>query len=62
MYVSVAELSKDWNIAPTGVLHVGAHLAEEALDYETFGWTPVIWVEAQPNLVQALNSKLDSLE
>ena len=60
MYVSVAELSKDWNIAPTGVLHVGAHLGEEALDYEKFGWTPVIWVEAQPNLVQALNFELDS--
>jgi hypothetical protein len=30
----VSELSKYWNIAPTGVLHVGAHLGEEASDYE----------------------------
>lgn len=60
MIITVLELSKYWNIAPTGVLHVGAHLGEEALDYEKFGWTPTIWVEAQPNLVQTLNSKLDS--
>ena len=52
-------MSKYWNIAPTGVLHVGAHLGEEAADYEKFGWTPVIWVEAQPNLVQKLKSNLD---
>lgn len=55
----MSELSKYWNIAPTGVLHVGAHLGEEASDYEKFGWTPVIWVEAQPSLVKVLNSKLD---
>ena len=59
MYITVSELSKYWNIAPTGVLHVGAHLGEEASDYEKFGWAPVIWVEAQPNLVKVLNSKLD---
>ncbi len=53
-------MSKYWNIAPTGVLHVGAHLGEEASDYEKFGWTPVIWVEAQPALVKKLNSKLDT--
>jgi hypothetical protein len=59
VFIKVSELSKYWNIAPTGVLHVGAHLGEEALDYEKFGWTPVIWVEAQPTLVQKLNLKLD---
>ena len=60
MFITVSELSRYWNISPTGVLHVGAHLGEEALDYEKFGWTPVIWVEAQPILVQKLNSRLDS--
>lgn len=60
MLITVSELSKYWNLAPTGVLHVGAHLGEEASDYEKFDWTPAIWVEAQPNLVQTLNSKLDS--
>ena len=61
MFISVSELSKYWNIKPRGVLHVGAHLAEEASDYKNFGWAPIIWVEAQPNLVKILNSKLDPL-
>lgn len=61
MFISVSELSKYWNIKPRGVLHVGAHLAEEASDYESFGWAPVIWVEAQPNLVKILNSQLNPL-
>lgn len=61
MFISVSELSKYWSIKPRGVLHVGAHLAEEASDYENFGWAPVIWVEAQPNLVKILNSKLNPL-
>ncbi len=59
MYITVPELSNYWNIAPTGVLHVGAHLGEEASDYEKFSWSPVIWVEAQPSLVKILNAKLD---
>ncbi len=59
MFITVAELSRYWKIIPSGVLHVGAHLAEEALDYEKYNWTPVIWVEAQPNLVQELNLRLD---
>ncbi len=59
MFITVAQLSRYWKIAPSGVLHVGAHLAEEALDYEKYNWTPVIWIEAQPNLVQELNLRLD---
>jgi FkbM family methyltransferase len=62
VYISVSELSKYWDIKPKGVLHVGAHLGEEATDYENFGWVPVIWVEAQPNLVKILNAKLDPLK
>jgi len=60
MFIKVSELSKYWSMAPTGVLHVGAHLAEEASDYEKFSWLPVIWVEAQPDLVAKLVSKLDA--
>lgn len=59
MFITVSELSQHWKVFPNGVLHVGAHFAEEALDYEKFGWAPVIWVEAQPSLIQAMQSKLD---
>lgn len=58
MLISLKEISSVWGIKPNGVLHVGAHLGEEAMEYESFGWLPVIWVEAQPELVKALRNKL----
>ena len=59
MFISVKEMAKYWNIDPSGVLHVGAHLAEEAIEYEKYGWLPITWVEAQPDLVKILESKLE---
>jgi len=63
MFLSVREMSKRWGIHPTGVLHVGAHHAEESSDYTQFGWTPVIWVEANPaliaHIVDAVKEKFD---
>ena len=55
-------MSRNWGVTPTGVVHVGAHLAEEAPDYEKFGWTPVIWVEAQPELANQLKQNLDPVD
>lgn len=59
MLISVDELHNLWNIRPTGVVHVGAHLAEESKEYEKFDWVPIIWIEAQPTLVEELKKKLD---
>lgn len=59
MLISVDELHNLWNIRPTGVVHVGAHLAEESKGYERFNWAPIIWIEAQPALVEELKKKLD---
>jgi FkbM family methyltransferase len=59
MLFSVSRLKKYWNIKPTGVLHVGAHEAEEAPDYEKENWFPVIWVEGQVDLVKRLKARLD---
>ena len=56
--MSLKEMSSVWGMQPNGVLHVGAHLAEEASEYESFGWLPVIWVEAQPELVKVLRNRL----
>jgi FkbM family methyltransferase len=58
MLISVQELARDWDIQANGVIHVGAHLGEEATQYENENWVPVIWVEAQPNLVAALRTRL----
>lgn len=59
MLIQVSELVKVWGLKPRGVLHVGAHKAEEAIAYEEAGWLPVIWVEAQPELVKCLTRDLN---
>ena len=59
MLISVTELDRYWRIKPNGVLHVGAHLGEESKAYDTHGWQPVIWIEAQPSLVKSLQLSLD---
>lgn len=57
--MNVNELSRVWGLEPNGVLHVGAHLGEEALEYEKHQWLPVTWIEAQPALATQLAQNLD---
>lgn len=54
MLISVRELHHYWNVTPIGVVHVGAHEAEELLEYRNNRFGQVIWVEAQPNLAEKL--------
>ena len=35
--MSLKEMSSVWGMNPNGVLHVGAHLGEEANEYESYG-------------------------
>jgi len=60
--ISVDELRSRFDVSPSGVLHVGAHLAEESIEYERAGWSRlnrIIWVESQSVLVQQLTNELD---
>jgi FkbM family methyltransferase len=59
VFFSPAELSKWWEIKPTGVVHVGAHLAEEAEVYSASSWGRVVWIEAQRDLVRKLETRID---
>ncbi len=59
MLITVDNLDKFWNIRPNGVLHVGAHLAEESKEYSSHGWGVVIWVEAQEKLANELRNSLN---
>ena len=54
--ITVRQLAVIWRVRPVGVLHVGAHEAEELDDYMACGWMPVIWVEANPNRAAQLRS------
>src|SRR5665213_2100681 len=42
---------------PRGVLHVGAHEAEERHVYRARGWGPVVWVEMLPEKAESLRTE-----
>lgn len=43
-----------YGISPKNVLHIGAHLGEEAASYEDNGVLKVVWFEANPKLAMEL--------
>ena len=47
---------------PKGIIHLGAHLAEELEDYLSDNQKNVIWVEANPNLYEQLMNKISNSE
>lgn len=61
MLFSINELVKHWCISPRSVLHIGAHLAEECDLYRSVGWDKVIWIEANPELINDLRKKVEPL-
>ena len=61
----IREFVRLHNLNPIGVLHVGAHEAEEVGEYIANGFAksaPIIWVEAQAGLAEILKNRLDSTE
>lgn len=46
MLLSVKLISKVLGVKPAGVVHVGAHQAEEALAYRKYNWGQVLWIDA----------------
>lgn len=62
MLFPISHLNQFFKIKPYGVLHVGAHRAEELQDYEKHEWGQVTWVEAQPLLANYLRETLNPLK
>lgn len=65
MLIKPKELSEILGVSPHGILHVGAHTAEEAVLYKEEGFLnngKAIWVEAQPELAEKLRQSLNSDE
>lgn len=54
MIVPMARLVEEFGVRPRAVLHVGAHLGEEAQAYAAAGVERVLWVEANPGLIPQL--------
>lgn len=49
---------QEYEIEPSPLIHVGAHLAEERFDYQALGFLPVLWVEAHPDIAAAAQVNL----
>ena len=60
MLIKVKEIVDAWSIRPTGVIHIGAHAAEESNDYQQHSWGPVTWIEANPSLINHLKEIVPS--
>lgn len=54
MLIKLDNLYKKYRLDITGVLHVGAHFGEEALDYKRIGVHNVVWIEANKDLLDKL--------
>lgn len=54
MLISLDYIVKKYNIHPSGVLHVGANVGEEAIQYEEQGIKNVVWIEANPDIFKTL--------
>ncbi len=58
MLIPVEQLIQKFNITIKGVLHLGAHQAEEAPQYAKAAAKHVVWVEGNPELMPVLNEEL----
>jgi FkbM family methyltransferase len=54
MLIDFRQLFPRWNIKPTGVLHIGANVGEEAPVYDELGIKRVTWVEANHEIYENL--------
>lgn len=58
MLISLNDLAHRYGVRPRSVIHAGAHLGEEAPGYAAIGVERVLWVEANPRLIDPLQKAL----
>lgn len=56
MLLDFENLVREHHLDITGVLHIGAHLGEETKIYQQLGIKNVIWVEANPALIDYIET------
>jgi FkbM family methyltransferase len=59
MLIDFRQLFPRWRIKPTGVLHLGANVGEEAPVYHELGIPKVIWVEGNPEIFPTLKKNIE---
>lgn len=58
MLKHLSELVREYKMEISGVLHLGAHIGEEAAAYNAAGIHNVLWVEANPKLMGKLHTEV----
>ena len=58
MYIPIHEIISRHKAGIKGILHLGAHLGEEAKDYHDSGIDRVIWIEGNPTLIDGLKENV----
>ena len=62
MLIPLETLIKKYHVNPSGVLHVGANIGEEAEAYDKAGIKKVIWIEANPVIFEVLKENIKKYE
>ena len=58
MYITIQDIKSRYQPDLKGIIHLGAHLGEEAKDYSEVGCKKVIWMEGNPALIPELKSNI----
>ncbi|HUK06004.1 MAG TPA: FkbM family methyltransferase [Burkholderiales bacterium] len=58
MMFALPELIERYRMKITGVVHAGAHVGQEAEDYEACGIEQVLWIDANPEMMPYLNERV----
>lgn len=58
MLIPFDVLQKRYHVKPSGILHCGANIGEEAESYDKAGIKNVIWIEANPVIFEVLKENL----
>ena len=62
MFIKINDIKKTYpNLPIKGIIHIGAHEAEEYEDYKEVSVDKIIWVEANPDLISYLENKFTGL-
>ena len=63
MFIKVKDIKEAYpNIPIKGIIHIGAHEAEEYEDYKNISVEKIVWVEANPDLINYLQDKFKDTE
>ena len=59
MLISLADVIARHELAVTGVIHAGAHFGQEAELYRSCGIDEVLWIEANPQMIDELRANVE---